>query len=72
MPSASASRERRGFQPAPLLFEADGTRNDHHGRDVRDVNLSGVVAVVIVAVVPGTPSGRPERAFSSLVALRAE
>jgi hypothetical protein len=29
--------------------------NDHDGRDVRDVNISGVVFVVVIAVVPGTP-----------------
>ena len=34
----------------------DGTRNDHDGRDVRDVNIS---AVVVVAIVSGTRRAVP-------------
>jgi hypothetical protein len=33
---------------------ADGTGNDHDGRDDRDVTMFHVVFVVVVAIVPGT------------------
>ena len=46
--------ENGGGFPGLECDGADGTRNDHDGRDVRDVNISAVVFVVVVALVPGT------------------
>ncbi len=43
--------------PSTLRLEgdgADGTANDHDGRDVRDVTIFRVAFVVVVAIVPGT------------------
>ena len=37
----------------PKCDGADGTGNDHGGRDVRDVTIVRVVFVVVVAIVPG-------------------